>query len=236
MMAAFARWFIGIALVGFGIQHLIYREFVTRLVPKIPAWIPWHPFWACLVGVVLIAMGAAIVWGKQARGMGLLLSAIGLMSVLLLYVPQLAATPHNPGLWTNAGKALALAGAGLLVARSLTGLGGFFLSAFLILAGVQHFFYAQFVAGLVPAWIPGHLFWTYFAGIALIAGGIGMIVPMTKRLAGCLSGAMILAWVFLLHIPRAVAAPHDSNETTAVFEALAVSGAAFLVARKEGRS
>jgi uncharacterized membrane protein len=230
MMASFARWCIGIALVGFGIQHLIYRTFLTRLVPKLPAWIPWQPFWACLLGVVLIAAGAAIVWGKHARWAGLLLSAIGLLTVVLLYVPQLAATPHNPGLWTNAGKALALAGAGLLVARSLTGLGGFFLSAFLILCGVQHFFYAQFVAGLVPAWIPGHLFWTYFAGVALIAGGIGMIVPMTKRLAGYLTGSMIFAWVLLLHIPRALAAPHDANETTAVFEAVAVTGAAFLVA------
>ena len=41
---------------------------------------------------------------------------------------------------------------------------------------------------------------------------------------------MIFLWVLMLHIPRAVAAPHDSNETTAVFEALAISGAAFLVA------
>jgi hypothetical protein len=57
-----------------------------------------------------------------------------------------------------------------------------------------------------------------------------MIVPRTRRPAGYLSGIMILLWVFLLHIPRAVAAPHDANETTAVFEALAVSGAAFLAA------
>jgi uncharacterized membrane protein len=114
MMASIARGFIGIALVAFGIQHLVHRAFVTRLVPKLPAWIPWHPFWACLVGVVLIAIGAAIVCGKQARWAGFLLSAIGLLSVVLLYLPRLAATPHNPGLWTTAGKALALAGAGLL--------------------------------------------------------------------------------------------------------------------------
>jgi hypothetical protein len=151
--------------------------------------------------------GAAIVWGKKIRWAGFLLSAIGL-------------------LWTNAGKALALAGAGLLAARSLAALSGLFLSAFLILAGVQHFFYAQFVAGLVPAWIPGHLFWTYFAGVALIAGGLGMIAPRTKGLAGYL-GRYDPHVVFLLHIPRAVAALHNANETTAVFEALAISGTGF---------
>ncbi len=41
---------------------------------------------------------------------------------------------------------------------------------------------------------------------------------------------MIFLWVLLLHIPRAVASPHDSNETTAVFEALAMSGGAILIA------
>jgi uncharacterized membrane protein len=231
-MATVARWFIGIALVAFGIQHLIYREFVTRLVPKLPAWIPGHSFWACLLGIVLIVTGVAIVCGKKARWAGMLLGMIGLLSVLLLYLPRLAGNLHDGGLWTNAGKALMLSGAGLLVARSgLDAVGRSFVSAFLILTGVQHFIYAQFVMGLVPAWIPEHLFWTYFAGVALITGGLGMIVPRTRRLAGYLSGAMILAWVFLLHIPRALAAPHNANETTAVFEALAVSGAAFLVAQ-----
>jgi uncharacterized membrane protein len=230
-MATLARWFIGIALVAFGIQHLVYREFVTRLVPKLPGWIPWQPFWACVMGAVLILAGAAIVWGKKARWAGILLGVIGLASVLLLYLPRLAVNLHDGGLWTNAGKALMLSGAGLLVARSgLDTVGRIFVSIFLILAGVEHFIYARFVMGLVPAWIPGHLFWTYFAGVALIAGGVGMIVPRTRRPAGYLSGIMILLWVFLLHIPRAVAAPHDANETTAVFEALAVSGAAFLAA------
>jgi len=106
----------------------------------------------------------------------------------------------------------------------------FLLAAFLVLTGILHFIYVEFVAGLVPAWIPAHLFWTYFTGSALIAGGIGITLPWTTRLAASLSGLMIFLWVVLLHIPRAVAAPHDSNETTAVFEALAMSGGAILAA------
>jgi uncharacterized membrane protein YphA (DoxX/SURF4 family) len=77
--------------------------------------------------------------------------------------------------------------------------------------------------------VPGHLFWTYFAGFALIAGGIGMVVPLTARLASLLSAIMVFLWLIMLHIPRALAAPHDSNETTAVFEALAISATAFLL-------
>lgn len=38
-----------------------------------------------------------------------------------------------------------------------------FLGGFLILGGIQHFVYADFVTKLVPAWIPGARFWVYVA-------------------------------------------------------------------------
>jgi hypothetical protein len=41
---------------------------------------------------------------------------------------------------------------------------------------------------------------------------------------------MIFLWVFLVHIPRALAGPNHANETAGVFEALALSGVALLVA------
>jgi hypothetical protein len=43
---------------------------------------------------------------------------------------------------------------------------------------------------------------------------------------------MMFLWVFLLHIPRAIADPRGSlgNEWTSVFEALAYSGVAFILA------
>jgi uncharacterized membrane protein YphA (DoxX/SURF4 family) len=72
------------------------------------------------------------------------------------------------------------------------------------------------------------MFWTYFAGVALIAGGVGLIVPATTRLAALLSGAMVFVWLLVLHLPRALTI-RDANEATAVFEALAVSGIAFLL-------
>jgi uncharacterized membrane protein len=227
--------FFAVAMVAFGIQHLVYGEFVTRVVPKLPAWIPWHSFWAYATGFALVAAGIEILFRRQTRLAASLLGSLFLLSFLLLYLPQLLASQPLGGLWTNAGKALALSGGAFLVAGSpkpMIALGRIFLSAFLILTGVQHFLFVPFVASLVPRWIPGHLFWTYFAGVALIAGGVGMLIPKTRRLAAFLSGTMIFLWVLLLHIPRALAAPHDSNETTAVFEALAISGAAFLVAAR----
>lgn len=43
---------------------------------------------------------------------------------------------------------------------------------------------------------------------------------------------MIFAWVFMVHFPRAVITVRDANEATALFEAIAFSGLAFLLAGK----
>lgn len=75
------------------------------------------------------------------------------------------------------------------------------------------------------------MFWAYFAGTALIASGIGMIVRVKARLAATLLGAMILTWILILHIPRAIADPYSDvgNEWTSTLEALAKSGVAFIL-------
>lgn len=242
----FARGAVGLALLVFGLQHLIYGDFVTRVAPKLSAAANPHQAGAYLTGALLVIGGAAILYRGTARMAGLLLGAAILASFLLLYLPLLTKTQFLGALWTNARKALALSGAALLAAGSaprpegrsgllqflehLIPAAPYFLGAFLILTGIQHFLFAKFVATLVPTWIPGAVFWTYFAGVALIAGGLGMMIPFTRRLAAALTAIMIFLWLLLLHIPRALAAPADSNETTAVFEALAISAAAFLVA------
>ena len=57
----------------------------------------------------------------------------------------------------------------------ITKLGRYFLALPMVVFGIQHFLYAEFIVNLVPAWIPGGLFWTYFAGVALFAGAILLI-------------------------------------------------------------
>lgn len=239
------RSFVAIAFIAFGIQHLIYGSFVTRIAPQPPRWVPAPSLWAYLLGVCLISGGAAILLRKYDRQAALSLGWLTLALTVLLHVPRWQAEPLNAGLLTFLGKGYMLSGAAFLVAASLMPAdrssrqaayaGRGFLSLFFILCGVEHFWLTQFVATLVPSWIPGHMFWTYFAGAALIAGGVGMFIPATARLAALLSALMVLSWVILLHIPRALANLHDSNETTAVFEALAVTGAALLVAHDVAR-
>jgi hypothetical protein len=220
-----------------------------------PAWIPGRLFWVYLVGTVLIVAGGSILTGIKARADSTLLAALFLLSVLLLHIPaNLMAGVTSLGGWTLAFKAFTFAGCALVVAgtfpatetgiwrtfigrlEKLVPLGKYPLAITVIAFGIDHFLYVPFVASLVPAWIPGHVFWIYFAGTALIASGVGMMVPKTARLAATLLGAMLFAWVLVLHIPRAIADPFSGvgNEWSSVFEALAWSGVAFILGQTLG--
>lgn len=247
------RLFFAVAIIAFGILQFIFGDFVPGRAPAWPVSIPGRLIWAYVSGAILITAGLAISFGKKARWAALLSGAMIFLWALLRHIPVAAAAPAFGGEWTSMGKALVLFGGAFAVAGSLpeekssrtraltafvnskegfTYLGRICLGLFMILCGIQHFLFVEFVATLVPAWIPGAVFWTYFAGVALIAGGAGLLLPQTARLAAALSGLMIFLWVVMLHIPRAVAAPaaQSRNEWTAVFEALAISGIAFVLA------
>jgi uncharacterized membrane protein len=100
----------------------------------------------------------------------------------------------------------------------------------IILLGVQHFMYAQFVATLVPAWMPGHLFLTYLTGIGMIATGLAIATGVLSRLASVLLGIMFLIIFVTLHVPRVLAQIHNADELTSAFVALGFAGASFTFA------
>lgn len=243
--------FIAIAMIAFGIQHFIYLELITRVFAPLLVWIPAHSVFAIFAGILLCLTGAAIIQKTKAWLVCLVLASSIFIMFLIFQLPNLLANPGNPMLWTNAGKALVLAGANLIVAGSIASnapssyskfaepmmlIGKISLAGFFILAAILHFLYADFVAALIPNWIPAPLFWTYFAAVALIVGALGMFVPKTEFYAAALSALMIFLWVILLHIPRAIADFQNANETTALFEALAMCGASLLIAVKKRQS
>lgn len=103
-----------------------------------------------------------------------------------------------------------------------------------VVLGIDHFIYTEFVATLVPARIPGHIFWTYFAGIAQVGSGVCIALNLRLKLIGMLLGIMLFIWFVILYIPRAIADPYTDkgNEVTSGFEALSFSGIAFVIACK----
>ena len=113
-------------------------------------------------------------------------------------------------------------------ADKITKLGRYFLAIPMMVFGIQHFLYAQFVVQLVPTWIPLPMFWTYCAGVGLFAAGLGIALNVLAKLAATLLALMISIWVVVLHIPRVFQFPGDS-EFINVFDALFISSGAFLL-------
>jgi uncharacterized membrane protein len=241
------RLLFALAVLGSGILQLLTGHFV-RILPvhrghPPPAWL------AYLFGVLLALIGLALLVRRVVSIAALALVAILLVLFLGFGLPAALKHPLAGFGWTDPLMMLALIGGAFLagapgegstgsslerVFEKATRVAPLLLGAFLAYCGVAHFLAAADVASMIPSWIPAHLFCTYFAGTALIAGGVGIFVPRTARLAATLAGIMIFSWVFLVHIPSAVseynAGHHIGGETSGVFEALADSGVALMVA------
>lgn len=190
----------------------------------------WPEGWARLGGLVLVVAGAAMLTRRWSRAGAVAVAALLLLVFVAAQLPPALGNPWTGFMWTNPCKVLALFGGALAGANLKRGPTRLLLAVFLLVCGVQHFVYAGFVDTLVPGWMPpGRRFWTLAAGIALVAGGAGLLLPRTARAAALLSALMVFLWVFLVHVPRAVAG-RSSAEFDGVGEALAVSGVALLAA------
>ncbi|MBS1915288.1 MAG: hypothetical protein JST87_03365 [Bacteroidetes bacterium] len=249
-LANAGRSFYGTGIAGLGIQQFIDAGFRPVIMAPSPSWIHETPVWAYLTGAFLIFSGALIAINKKIKPVWMLLGVLLFFFFLAFHVPYLLFinenSPRHLGLWTDPLKELALSGGALIMAGSflddnsenkanLIRLGSICFSIMLIAFGLDHFYYAGFVATLVPSWVPGHLFWTYFAGVALIGSGVAIILKIKLSLIAMLAGIMIFLWFIFLHIPRAIAAPYftdKGNEVTSVFESLAFSGILFVIATK----
>lgn len=245
------RLLFAAGLIGLGVDHILLGEFVTGRAPAWPAALPARLAWTCLSGLAFVVAGLAILLRKHGRGAAIFAAVVVFLWALLRHIPVLAGSSFPSGDWTNAGKALRFVGGALAVAATLPKLnagGGAFLRRFvnlerafilagrvcvaptLVVNGIQHFVFPRFVASLIPRWFPGDpAFWTAFGGAALIAGGVGLLIPRTARLAALLSGLMILSWFFIVHVSREIAGVADG---IAVFEALLTAGMLFVLTHR----
>jgi len=241
-LALIGRIAFAVGLAFWGFQHLQHGAFVTRAMPPWPDSVPLHSIAPYLVGAIFILSSIAILLRRHARRAALLVATVVFLGFVLFALPAVFKDVLIGGAWTHAGKALVIATGALAVAatfsidaasptdRLFILLSRCALGAFMIQSGFQHFKWDAFVHTLVPSWMPGGPAWTYITGVALVVLGLGLLFPRTARLAALASGAMIFAWVLMVHFPRAVITVRDANEATALFEAIAFSGLAFLLA------
>jgi hypothetical protein len=218
------------ALAGIGVLQIIFQQvLIGRPSPiiTIPTLILVA---AILTAIALIACSVQLWRGLTTRWLFL---AISIFIFAYAGLPNLfmIVTHGDYGFALTAfGKAITM-GSAVLLFMNLTStdspawsynLARICLGLFLVIGGVQHFLFADFVKFLVPRWIPFDAFWTYAAGVALIASGLSLLSKIGIKLIAQLAGWMIFAWFIVLHIPRGIADPNPS-ELTAICESLAFS-------------
>jgi uncharacterized membrane protein YphA (DoxX/SURF4 family) len=241
----FGRLCFAISIAFFGAQYLLYGRFEGGL-PPVPPWTPGAPVLAYVLGVALIfpALSIASLW--KARQSAISLGTLLLLSFLFLHCLHASSILHNGTNRTRAFECLTLSAIAFSLAGILANdrnsstesratnwpllLGRFLFAVSMVVFGVQHFMYAGFIATLIPAWIPLHLFWVYLTGAGMMVAGLSIATGILASLASMGLGLMFLLWFLLLHAPRVAASPRNGDEWTSAFVALAVSGGSYLLA------
>jgi uncharacterized membrane protein YphA (DoxX/SURF4 family) len=241
----FGRLFFAMPMGVFGTEHLVDSADIAQFVPP---WMPAHLFWTYLVGIALIAAALSIILNRYARLAATLLGSMLLVFVVLIHIPNIVGQHGARVFWMLAlrdtafsGGAFALAG-GLSKRTASDGtpllvtLGRFFVGIPAIVFGVEDILYPTIVpaiplARLTPAWIPGHLFWAYASGVALVVCGACIVVNVKARLAATYLGIMILLVVLFIYLPVFVADRASiANGLNYFTDTLVLSGAALLLA------
>ena len=117
----------------------------------------------------------------------------------------------------GAGVAAFIAGLALVVPRlraacgpgKIIVLGPVFEAVALAIFSAEHFTAARDLAPIVPRWLPGPLFWTYFFGAALLAAAISFIVWRYVRWSALLLALFFLLVVVTVSLPNLPANAHN---------------------------
>jgi uncharacterized membrane protein len=239
--AALGRTLVALALLGFGIENILFGRYIVARVAPWPADPSVRFVVACVTGLVFVASGGALLTNRRVWWAGLASAALILGWSLGRHLPVAITGPPWSGDWTNVLKAGTLASGALGVAMSdgnayprggllhvPRAVAPYVAGAFFLLCGIQHFMYAQFVATLIPPFIPGAFFWTYVAGVLLICAGVGFWVPPIRPRVATAAAVMVFSWVFLVHVPLVFNV--GRAEWMGVFEALGISGVCLALA------
>ena len=109
-------------------------------------------------------------------------------------------------------------------------LGPVFEAVALAVFAAEHFTAARALMGIVPRWLPGPLFWTYFVGAALLAAAISFIVWRHVRLSAALLALLFLTIVATIDLPNLPKNAHERLFWTLTMRETAFAGGAMVLA------
>jgi uncharacterized membrane protein len=105
--------------------------------------------------------------------------------------------------------------------------------------GALHVAAVNFVAPLVPKYMPWRLFWAYFVGFALLAASLSIATKIQVCWSGLLFGIMMFMFATLMDFRAAFANPRDRFMWTLALREMAFGGGGWILAghalREKGR-
>jgi uncharacterized membrane protein len=232
------KYLFALSIVAFGIIQFGVQDFMKGFLPM-PENLPARIFFLNFISTLFIVGGISMCIRRTMHRAALLTGILFFILFIYPHLITLLSDIRNPNPWTVSAEDLSLASGAIIISgyalnptgkSALARYGRIFFAVSLIVFAVQHFMYADFIATLVPAWIPFKLFWAYFIGVAFSLASISLLTNIKTRLASSLLGFMFLFWVIFLHLPRVAAATHIEPEKTSMFIALAMCGIFFTIA------
>jgi uncharacterized membrane protein YphA (DoxX/SURF4 family) len=245
------RIFYGLAIVGIGVLHFLFKGFrglLSAIQPENPDNISIVIY---IFGLYFILSGILIIIEKKVKITAIVLAYVLILFLVIAHLPKRFNEPQQElGLWTNVFKLLSFIGGAFLVSTSsseqisnkylsklarLAPFGKYFFSLMLIAFGIDHFIYLDFVRGLVPKWMPFPVFWTHFTGVALFGAGLSILINFEIKIICQLLAIMLFIWLWTVHFRLALRYPQWNNgeNITACFQCLAFTGIAMLIAATE---
>jgi uncharacterized membrane protein len=108
----------GICVISFGAEHFIYFAAASGWVP---AWLPpGQKFWTAATGTLFLMAATAIFSGVMAALATRLLTIMIIGFEILVWVPKLAAAPHDHFIWAGNVICIAMAAAAWVVSDAIS--------------------------------------------------------------------------------------------------------------------
>ncbi|MFP5230975.1 MAG: hypothetical protein ACLGXA_25445 [Acidobacteriota bacterium] len=213
----FGPIFYAAPIAAFGAEHLTLTREISSIVP---AWIPWHMFWAYFVGICLIAAALSLVTGIQTRLAASLLALMFFLFVALMDAPGWFHQPTNRFATALLLRELAFAAGPLAFAatlrswnqratRILAVTSRCILAVAILYYAVEQFLHPDHVPGIplelvTPTWIWGHLFWTWLTAAVYGVAGTLLLIGWRPRAAAACLGLVLLLGILAVYLPMGI--------------------------------
>lgn len=205
--------FEAVALAIFAAEHFLAARDLVGIVPR---WIPAPLFWTYFVGVALLAAAISFVAWRYVHWSAFLLALLFLIIAATVDLPNLPKHIHERLFWTLTVRETAFAGGAMVLAASrwspgrpavpLLIVGRLFVACTFIFYAIEHFVYPRFVPGvplekMTPDWVPAPVLLAYIVGMTLLAAGVGLMIPRTRRAAAAGAGGVLLLLTAFFYVP-----------------------------------